>query len=144
MTAEATPENDLIDPFNCLPPTRGNFLNAAAALVYYEARLHKARRAHQLLEQASVLARAVVEHAQAAAVQVRSLSRVELLKLGMTAEAIAELATLTDAPEKLSAALAPMAHTFTAAAQVYGERAKMLETAVAALLKQATAESALS
>ncbi|HEX6292361.1 MAG TPA: hypothetical protein VFZ66_24455 [Herpetosiphonaceae bacterium] len=137
-------DTDSIDPFQCLPPTRKNFPSTVHALTYYEARAKKAREAQRLLAHGSVLARTVVEHAQAAAFQVRSLSRVELLKLGVTEETIAELQKLTDAPEQLGAALVPMVETFSKAAALYDERAKILEQACAALIAQAQREGALS
>lgn len=152
MTAETndqttleTPQEDdaAIDPFNCIAPTRGNFPNAAAALVYYEARLRKARKAEGLLEHCAKLARTIIEHAGIAAADLRRLTPTELRKLGVAPEAIAELDHAATAPEQLAAAMASSAAAFDFAAEQYGLRASLLETTVTALLAQAKREGAL-
>jgi hypothetical protein len=126
-----------VDPFDCLAPTRKNFASAAHALTYYEARMQKAREAQRLLEHGAVLARTVLEHADAAAGDLAKLTPAELRKLGMAPEAIAELEDIGSAPAQLAAAMTPMVHTFEAAAKVYAHRAQLLATTVTALLHQA-------
>ncbi|HET8938996.1 MAG TPA: hypothetical protein VFN67_36380 [Polyangiales bacterium] len=128
-----------IDPFNVLAPTRANFSSLPAAASYYEVRAKKARHAEGLLRRCAMLARTICESAAAAAADIARLTPDELRTIGLTDEQITELRAVDFAPEQLSVALAPMIFTFAAAATIYDERAKLLETTVVALLREALA-----
>lgn len=120
----STPE-DLIDPWNVLPPIKANFSTISAAVEYYRPRAAKAHKAQALLQRAADLARTVCKHCTEAEATLLQLTAAQRLTLGLDRDDLS--------PGELSGQLAPLADTFEAAAQVYGARAETLDRTILAL-----------